>query len=318
MEPTLFGSFDLSNITYSIVGIGTDAHDQQFSGSGNDNLQGYGGDDRLDGGAGNDSLDGGAGNDVLTGNVGNDYLYGYTGNDSLFGDVGNDSLDGAASDDSLYGGAGNDTLLGDVGNDSLNGGDGKDILEGGAGNDTLYGGDGNDYLLSDSAYGFDTANNYLDGGNGNDTLFGATGIDTLIGGNGNDSLYGLAGNDYINGYGSTITNNSQFDYLTGGAGSDIFVLGEKGKVFYNETGDGYAVIQDWHPDNATSGIFAEFDRVQLAGNASQYKVNFTSISGIGNSAKDTEIFYKVGNTWERIGIIQDSTNFKFSRDAMFV
>jgi hypothetical protein len=63
---------------------------------------------------------------------------------------------------------------------------------------------------------------------------------------------------------------------------------------------------------------AEIDRIQFAGNASQYKVEFTSVSGIGTSAKDTKIFYKTTSGWERIGIIQDSTNFNFSHDAVFV
>jgi hypothetical protein len=87
-------------------------------------------------------------------------------------------------------------------------------------------------------------------------------------------------------------------------------------VFYNETGDGYAVIQTWDPKASSSDT--EFDRIQLAGNASQYKIQFTNVSGIGSSAKDTEIFFNSNNSWERIGIIQDSTNFSLSRDAVFV
>jgi hypothetical protein len=94
------------------------------------------------------------------------------------------------------------------------------------------------------------------------------------------------------------------------------VLGETGKVFYNETGDGYAVIQDWDPK--ASATDTEFDHIQLAGNINQYKVEFSSVNGIGTSAQDANIFFKTNNDWERIGIIQDSTNFNFTRDAVFV
>jgi hypothetical protein len=87
-------------------------------------------------------------------------------------------------------------------------------------------------------------------------------------------------------------------------------------VFYNETGGGYAVIRDWDPRSGDIDI--EHDRVQLPGNINQYKVEFTSVNGIGTSARDTEIYFRNNTGWERIGIIQDSTNFSLSRDAVFV
>jgi RTX calcium-binding nonapeptide repeat (4 copies) len=133
---------------------------------------------------------------------------------------------------------------------------------------------------------------------------------------GNDTLSGGNGNDYINAYGSILTNDKQYDRLTGEAGSDTFVLGEKGKVFYNETGNGYAVIQDWKLK--LSSASTEFDRIHLAGNASQYKLEFTSVSGIGTNAKDTSILLRSNNSWERISIAQDTANVSFNRDAVFV
>ncbi|NJP11065.1 MAG: calcium-binding protein [Leptolyngbyaceae cyanobacterium RU_5_1] len=227
----------------------------------------------------------------------------YRGPDNIngIGGNGNDTQDAGWGNDTLYGNSGDDSLVGGHGHDYLSGSEDNDSLFGGMADDTLEGDEGNDYLY---------------GNDGNDTLSGGDGNDTLIGDFGNDTLTGGAGNDYINGYGSTVTNETQYDRLTGGAGSDRFVLGETGKVFYNETGDGYAVIQDWDPKSSSSDT--EYDRIQLAGNANQYKIQFTSVSGIGTNAKDTEILFKVGNNWERIGIIQDSTNFNFSRDAVFV
>jgi Ca2+-binding RTX toxin-like protein len=316
---------------------GSLGNDTLFGETGSDTLYGETGDDTLYGGAGDDSLDGGAGNDTLIDSNGNDILFGGDGNDILSGGDSNNILDsnnlldgGNGYDIATYSGAYSDyvtTVISDgavqvirkdrysdklFGIERITFANGAyDVYVGDAGDDNQTAAPNVWSLLSGRA-----GNDTLSGGAGNDTLSGDDGNDTLIGGLGNDTLTGGAGDDYLNGYGSTVTNDSQFDYLTGGTGWDTFVLGEKGKVFYNETGDGYAVIQDWHP--ATGGMDAEIDRVQLAGNASQYKVNFTSVNGIGSSAKDTQIFYKVGNNWERIGIIQDSTNFNFSRDARFV
>jgi hypothetical protein len=93
------------------------------------------------------------------------------------------------------------------------------------------------------------------------------------------------------------------------------VLGN-GSAFYTQAGKNhYALIQNWDPKSSTGD--PEFDHIQLAGNISQYKVEFSSISGIGSNAQDTETLYKLNNNWERIGIIQDSTNVNLSRDAVF-
>jgi hypothetical protein len=67
-----------------------------------------------------------------------------------------------------------------------------------------------------------------------------------------------------------------------------------------------------------SSTNTEFDRIQLVGKATQYKVEFSSVSGIGTNTQDANIFFEAGNNWERIGIIQNSTSFNFSRDAVFV
>ncbi len=250
-------------------------------------------------------ISGNASNNNLSGQAGDDWLGGGDGNDRLLGDEGDDRLEAGIGDDTLDGGTGNDTLDGGTGNDRLFGGTGDDYLNGDFGDDSLDGGSGNDII-----YGL----------LGNDSLGGGEGNDNLLGGNGNDRLVGGGGNDYLNGYGGT----PEQDVLTGGAGADRFVLGERlveqnnlGQAFYTQAGkNDYALITDWDPKSARSD--KTFDRVQLAGKSSQYKLNFAKISGIGGAAKDTEILLKVGKSWERIGIIEDSTKFNLSRDAVYI
>jgi Ca2+-binding RTX toxin-like protein len=284
-----------------------------YGGYGNDYLRGGNGDDTLSGSNGEDYFDGGYGNDILYGGMGNDAAV-YSGQSwdysAKFNISGGVEIGGSEGADTLYGieqirfanggyynvytgDASDNTLAADPNITSLlYGGDGNDVLSGGIGNDTMEGGNGNDSL---------------NGFNGNDILIGGLGFDTLVGGN---------GNDFINGYGSTVTNDRQIDQLTGGTGSDTFVLGEAGKVFYNETGDGYGVIQDL--TSQSQGFVVEFDRIQLAGNASQYKLESITVDGIGANTKDTEIFFNSNGSWERIGIVQDTTIANFNNDFTFV
>jgi Ca2+-binding RTX toxin-like protein len=238
-------------------------------------------------------------NEYYYGSNGNDYenyngsnnlfAYGYGGDDFIWGGSGNDTIDGGDGNDTLKGWYGNDYIFGGNGNDYIDGEYGNDVLDGWYGDDTVYGGYGNDTL-----YGW-YGNDYLDGGAGNDTLFGEYGNDTLIGGFGNDNLYGGDGNDRLNGYGYTVNNDSQFDNLYGGAGADTFVLGGYNGVYYNETGDGYAVIKDFD--------WREGDKIEVKGDSSQYRLEYKSVAGIGSSAMDTEIYY--GN--ERIAIVEDKS-----------
>jgi Ca2+-binding RTX toxin-like protein len=216
--------------------------------------------------------------------------YGYGGNDVIWGGNGNDSIYGGDGNDTLRGWYGNDYIDGGNGNDYINGEYGDDVLDGWEGNDTVYGGGGNDVL-----YGWN-GNDYLSGDAGNDRLYGESGNDTLLGGFGNDSLYGGDGNDRLNGYYSNFpSNDSQFDNLYGGRGADTFVLGGASGVYYNETGDGYAVIKDFD--------YREGDKFEVKGNSSQYRLEYKSVAGIGSAAMDTEIYY--GN--ERIAIVEDKS-----------
>lgn len=158
---------------------------------------------------------------------------------------------------------------------------GNDTILGGSANDNVYGGSGNDLLLGDT---------------GNDFLVGDSGSDKLIGGSGNDILRGFSG-----GY------NQEIDTLSGGEGSDVFMLGDTSGVFYlggrtkSSQDASYALITDW---NATDYIQAySSSRYQLVKNKNWF----------GSSANDTGIY--VGN--DLIGVIQDSTNIS-SKNFIFV
>ncbi|NJO40748.1 MAG: hypothetical protein HC769_06620 [Cyanobacteria bacterium CRU_2_1] len=150
-----------------------------------------------------------------------------------------------------------------------------------------------------------TIRNNLEGLGGNDNLQGRNGFDELDGGAGNDTLLGGSGDDRLNGYGTIVNDISQIDTLIGGAGVDRFVLGGDWGVSYVESGDGYAIIQDWQPGQ---------DVIIQSNNSGQYTLQVKNV--IGSSAPDTEIYYSATGTslGDRIAIIQDSTNVNIPRD----
>lgn len=82
-------------------------------------------------------------------------------------------------------------------------------------------------------------NNQLSGNGGNDTLIGLFGKDTLNGGSGNDTLTG-ADPDVEN------TVKREKDILTGGSGTDKYVLGNESGSFYDDFGNrDFAKITDF-------------------------------------------------------------------------
>jgi RTX calcium-binding nonapeptide repeat (4 copies) len=216
-----------------------------------------------------------------------EYYYGTSGDD-YYNYVGPSTLqaDGNYGNDFIWGNYGNDTISGNYGNDTLRGYYGNDTLAGGFGDDKLY------------------------GEHGNDILFGEEGNDYLDGGFGNDNLYGMTGNDRLNGYGNTVNNDSQFDNLYGGKGADTFVLGGSAGVYYDETGDGYAVIKDFN--------YREGDKIEVKGNASQYQLEYKSVGGIGTAAMDTEIYYlHTDGSRDRIGIVEDKAGSEVLKNLDF-
>lgn len=85
----------------------------------------------------------------------------------------------------------------------------------------------------------DNKNNKLSGNGGNDTLTGLFGNDTLSGGSGNDTLTG-ADPDVEN------TVRREKDVLTGGTGTDTYILGNESGSFYDDFGNkDFAKITDF-------------------------------------------------------------------------
>ncbi|MGF1489834.1 MAG: hypothetical protein ACFBSE_22335 [Prochloraceae cyanobacterium] len=90
---------------------------------------------------------------------------------------------------------------------------------------------------------------------------------------GSDNLFGTPGNDVIDGFGDGL-NTGQVDFLTGGAGADIFVLGDPlvspfpyyaDEFWFSPDGRAsYAVITDFS--------FAEFDTIEVVGSTLDYDV----------------------------------------------
>ena len=272
----------------------------------NNTLYGSTSGDALLGGAGNDSLHAGVSSDSLLGQAGNDYLYGEDGDDVMIGGVGNDYSTG---------GSGNDLYVFDRG-------DGQDSIynhDSGLGrNDTLAfkpgiraedvvlsrSGDSlviqvkdssdrvvvnsffhsDDYALNSITFvdgttwdlatiklkvqtgteGDDTltaheSGSVLYGLGGNDTLQGNVGEDTLIDNSGANILRGGAGSDTITGNG-TIEGGTGNDQLTGTSNSTLYI--------YN-LGDGFDTITD-----SGYGSASYADTLQLGAGITPASVTF--------------------------------------------
>ena len=139
-------------------------------------------------------------------------------------------IDGGLGNDKLHGGAGNDILLGGDGDDEITGGDGADILIGGPGSDRLVGGWGDDILVSDqTTYESDESQNKLPKIEGLDAiqaewLSEKDYVERLNNITGNDPQPDRLNNDFFLGFSLTVWDDSQADKLTGGRGTDWFLL----------------------------------------------------------------------------------------------
>jgi Ca2+-binding RTX toxin-like protein len=156
--------------------------------------------------------------DVIRGTARADVIVGLGGADTIFGRGGNDVICGGGGNDRIVAGAsssrattsGFEILLGEGGKDALLGGGGFDVLLGGPGDDLVDGGDGGSdvatYFLSRTAVIVDLAAGTATG-EGSDTLrkvewAEGSRFDDSISGTGNrDRLWGIQGNDDIDGRG---------------------------------------------------------------------------------------------------------------------
>lgn len=140
---------------------------------------------------------------------------------------------------------------------------------------------------------------------GRDTLEGTELADTLAGDRGHDILSGGAGADSLTGTNADAVGFEEIDRLMGGAGADMFALGNDLTAFYNDgdltsqsMGD-YALIEDF---DATE------DTVELFGGMSYYLE--ASPIGIPEGMAiylDDDGTVGMSDTDEMIGLIKDST-----------
>jgi len=295
----------------------------------------------LVGNSASNTLNGGTGNDSLAGLAGNDYYIVDSLTDTIL-EVSNEGTDSVLSQISGYtlatnaewlildatvaSGIGNslaNTLVGNSAANTLNGGAGADSLSGGAGDDYYIIDSSADVVLESASSGTDSVQSSLDTytlanhvevlilttgavGTGNslantlvgnslaNTLWGATGSDSLSAGVGNDRLVGCAI--------SAIGGRNEKDTLTGGTGTDTFVLGDSLGAFYNDgnatnTGEeDFAYITDF-----TIGS----DILRLKGTAEQYTLGSHTVAGLTTYQG---LYLELGATDELIAIIQTTAS----------
>ncbi|MBD2565576.1 MULTISPECIES: calcium-binding protein [Nostoc] len=179
--------------------------------------------------------------------------------------------------------------MGTANNDTQAGGAANDTIRGNAGIDYITGGDGNDSVFGDS---------------GNDLVYGGRGNDSVFGGTGSDRLFGDEGDDVLTGADSVARGIAEVDLLTGGSGSDQFVLGTIVSVFYSDSNastDGlgdYAIIADFD---------ALSDTLLLSGSKSSYSLGAVP-TGL---ATGTALFLNETSP-ELLAIIQGSSNLSLN------
>ena len=269
--------------------------------------------------------------DDLKGTQYNDKIYASLGDDTIKGYDGNDIIEGAGGNDWLYGGDGRDSIYGGTGDDYIDGGYGLDYIDGGDGYDTVFYGDRFDNFSLDLATGVlefsytgnkekvqniekviasrgndniygSQDSNHLEGNDGNDYIKGVGGKNVLIGGDGSDTLIGGNGIDKVIGTDSYNAGFYEQDYLQGGSGGDVFVLGDVNRAYYIKDGNhGYAKIGDF-----TVGE----DKLKLHGSASDYHVNVYN----GNAY----IYYQDVGYNDKVAVVNNVySNFDLKSNAIF-
>ena len=269
--------------TGNINATGNTKNNALTGNTGNNSLSGADGNDTLNGGSGNDRLLGGAGNDRMLGSAGNDTITGGAGNDRIDGGAGNDTFihtgtGGHGNDVLLHSSGGNDTII-FTGTDFYDVNwfrDGSDLILGTAA-DGSYAFDGTIRIVGffysetnitvkidtefNTGYGSDAdvatihftadVTKGINNTNDSEVLIGYYDGNDVINGNGGfyDGIFGLGGNDILNGGGGVdnILGGLGNDTLNGGTGDDS-LRGDAGVDTFNG-GDGFDLLRfNFTPD----------------------------------------------------------------------
>jgi serralysin len=232
-----------------------------------------------------------SGDDTLVGAATSEVIYGYDGNDLIQGGAGNDVLGGFQGNDTIYGGDGDDYIFGGVqkynsgfdGNDAIFGGAGDDVIYAGRYDDIVDGGDGIDTLSYEygAVYGRGIridlgvtkpqVNIFISGADkiiGIENLRGTNDFgDVFIGDKHSNGLYGLGGNDTLDG-------GAGADHLYGGKGNDVYYVDNVGDQVIEDTGDEYADNFDTVNSSVNWTLGLNLEALNLTGSR--------AINGFGN------------------------------------
>jgi Ca2+-binding RTX toxin-like protein len=276
-------------------------------------LYGENGNDHVVGNLNGDMLDGGAGNDRLEGNAGIDYLSGGDDDDVLDGGPDDDTLDGGRGDDSyvLKPGGGTDTVA--IAGDWFMSGEKASVLADTAlrPSDVAVGlvdhGSGYTWLAISANGGADSIElesrqdrafpvevRFADGTVWDDATVldklyarrGTAGADVLTADAWGSWLYGLGGNDTLNGSSGTdlLDGGTGADVLTGNGGWDTFVVDDPGDLVNG--GVDYDTVQTSISYVASSAVEAVALTGMAAINATGNALANRLIGNIGNNVLD--------------------------------
>ncbi len=305
----------------NIKATGNAGNNKLTGNTGRNTLNGGSGNDTLDGGSGNDSLIGAGGNDRMLGGAGDDTIKGGAGNDRIDAGTGNNTIyhsgTGADGHDVLIPFSGGTNTIIFTGQDFYDYNwyrDGSDLIVATAA-DPSYEIDGSIrvvgffYSENDIAVKIDTEFYNLDYGidpdiatihftadvtqginnvNDAEVLVGGYDSDDVINGNGGyyDSLWGLEGNDTLNGGAGfdNIRGGEGDDTLNGGSGDD-YLRGDQGVDSF-DGGDGFDRLRFNFGDSLDTGAVVDLSQNKVLNDGFGNEESVVNVEELRGSSLD--------------------------------
>ncbi|NEO53334.1 MAG: hypothetical protein F6K54_09725 [Okeania sp. SIO3B5] len=291
---------------------------------------------------GGSDFDHSEGNGIATDNNGNVWVTGqFQGNIDIDSDGNNDLINNGGHDSYVakFDSNGNLLFAENIGGSSYEIGNGIAIDSNGnvwgtgsfSGSIDIDGDGTNDLLSNGSSDGYiakfyEDQDDLLIGDNSNDTLSGGNGNDLLIGGKGNDLLNGGQGSDVLIGVDVDVIENTpglmpditnsdggrgEIDTLTGGEGTDLFILGDQYRLYYDDgnvrnSGRGdYARLKDFDPNE---------DTIYLHGSPNDFTIVSSGSSEVSIYRDDNNKFWHWFRRDELIAVVEGNTNLNLNAD----